>query len=147
VKKWSFFNSNLYSLDFWNSNSAINVNLSNGTASGDHADGGMLIDIKSVYGSKHNDTLIGDENNNSLVRYFGNDILSGNDGHDYIEEGGNDHMFGGSGSDRILGGLGNDMLRGDSRADRLNGGSGNDYFIYSSLEDSSINASDIIQDF
>jgi Ca2+-binding RTX toxin-like protein len=133
---------------YWSSNAAINVNLSNGTASGGHADGDTLIDIESVYGSKHNDTLIGDQFSNSFAGHIGNDYINGNGGNDYIDGGtGNDELFGGEGDDRLIGNSGNDNLQGEEGVDVLNGGFGNDTFIYASLEDSSINASDIIQDF
>ncbi|MDB2550862.1 M10 family metallopeptidase C-terminal domain-containing protein, partial [Rickettsiales bacterium] len=51
------------------------------------------------------------------------------------------------GDDYIYGSNGNDILSGKEGADTLIGGSGDDSFNYSSLEDSSINATDIIEDF
>ena len=89
------------------------------------------------------------------------DIMVANELNDYYlsttsKDSTSDTIYGGSGNDSIYGGLDNDLLYGDegddtlnggSGADILNGGSGSDSFDFSSLEDSSINAMDEIEDF
>ncbi len=61
-----------------------------------------LTSIENVFGSDHNDILIGDA---------GNNVISGQDGNDEIHGGaGNDTLAGGSGFDILYGGEGNDTL-------------------------------------
>lgn len=75
-------------------------------------------------------------------------ILDGGTGNDLINAGdGNDTVLGGEGSDDLNGGKGDDKINGEQGLDLLNGGEGNDSFDFSSLEDSSINAMDEIEDF
>ena len=59
----------------------------------------------------------------------------------------NDIITGSEFDDKLSGDSGDDVLFGGLGADILNGGQGNDSFDFSSLEDSSINASDLIEDF
>ena len=60
---------------------------------------------------------------------------------------GNNVLTGVGDSDTLIGGAGNDILHGGGGKDVLNGGSGSDSFDFSSLSDSSINATDLIEDF
>lgn len=61
--------------------SAVKVSLLSGTASG--GDGNdTLLGIEGIAGSQFNDTLVGDENFNTLIGNKGNDVLMGGDGFD-----------------------------------------------------------------
>jgi Ca2+-binding RTX toxin-like protein len=80
--------------------------------------------------------------------HYTNDIIYAKEGNDIINaNGGDDTLYGGSGDDRLYGHQGNDTLVGGTGADILNGGYGNDSFNFLSLEDSSINVTDTIEDF
>jgi hypothetical protein len=77
------------------------------------AQGDTLIGIEDVYGSSHDDFLVGDDNCN---------VLRGNRGTDVLHGGGfDDVLFGDEGEDELEGGLGND---------HLHGGAGDDTFVF-----------------
>jgi hypothetical protein len=67
------------------------VNLLTGTSSGGGYGNDTLFNIQNVMGSNHNDTLIGDDGDNSLSGGDGNDILYGH--------GGINSLSGGNGTD------------------------------------------------
>jgi Ca2+-binding RTX toxin-like protein len=79
--------------------------------------GGVATALEAV-GTKHNNTLDGNEFNNFLSGLGGADKLNG--------FGGNDTLLGGEGRDGITGHQGNDSLSGGTGNDRLTGGRGND---------------------
>jgi Ca2+-binding RTX toxin-like protein len=100
----------------------------------------------NIIGSRGNDTLTGDNGQNSFDGEFGNDVLSGggeadnlrgNEGNDTISGGlANDRLFGGTGNDSLTGDAGNDQLtgtntfsRGVSERDALVGGIGADQYV------------------
>jgi Ca2+-binding RTX toxin-like protein len=60
---------------------------------------------------------------------------------------GDDGLIGGAFGDRLEGGAGNDMIVGGGGADVLVGGAGADRFVYSSVSESTVAASDAILDF
>ncbi|MEM8592072.1 MAG: calcium-binding protein [Pseudomonadota bacterium] len=100
----------------------VSVNLFSNTAHFGTAAGDTFESIEGVFGSRHNDTLIGDDDANFLRGKLGNDRLEGGGGDDRLEGGtGNDELLGGHGSDRLNGGLGHDIL---------NGGDGIDTAVY-----------------
>lgn len=76
--------------------------------------------VTDVKGSRYNDRLAGDENDNELEGGPGNDSIYGGTG------GGDDTLLGGDGNDRLYGGIGDDALDGGVGNDRLSGGSGDD---------------------
>lgn len=82
------------------SNTAVTVNLEQGTLTGGHAGGDVIIDIESVIGSDYGDVLEGDSGANWFDGGPGNDEISGNDGDDVLE--------GSAGADRLSGGAGED---------------------------------------
>ncbi len=92
--------------------------------------------IIPIVGSYGNDSLIGNDGNDSLIGSYGNDTIDGgsgrdsifgNDGHDTLIGGsGRDSIFGNDGHDDIYGGSGNDTLRGGSGLDIILGNDGND---------------------
>lgn len=110
-----------------------------------------------MFGDDGDDILLGGEGNDDLHGGNGNDTLRGDSGYDLIQGGaGNDTLEGGSGNDVLKGDDGNDTLKGEEGNDNISGGLGidilaggvgEDSFDFSSLEDSSINASDYVEDF
>ncbi|MBU0639840.1 MAG: hypothetical protein KKB50_13310, partial [Planctomycetes bacterium] len=123
---------------FYYSGSGVDVNLVDGTATGEGND--TLIDIERVIGSQHDDTITGDANNNTLKGYGGDDTISAGDGADSIYGGegndvvdagaGNDYLYGEAGNDTLSGGAGDDYLRGDAGDDIIDGGEGYDQVSY-----------------
>lgn len=77
-----------------NSAEGVQINLLDGTASGGQAEGDILFNIENLFGSNHDDVLIGDENNNQILGNNGDDILAGN--------GGINTLFGGGGADTFV---------------------------------------------
>ncbi|RMF38564.1 MAG: hypothetical protein D6754_07230 [Alphaproteobacteria bacterium] len=122
--------------DYTGSNAGVNVDLLNGTASGGHATGDILIQIEDLIGSNKADTLAGDIKSNKLTGAGGDDtihgngaaddIFGGNGNDDLSGDGGNDKVYGGSGTNTLDGGGGNDRLFGGGGAETILGGSGND---------------------
>ncbi len=64
------------------SNAGVTVNMAEGTLTGGHADGDVLINIENIIGSGHVDTLTGDAGANSLEGGSGADRLAGGAGED-----------------------------------------------------------------
>jgi len=154
----------------------VTVNLTTSSNSGAAA-GDIFLSIENLRGSRFDDSLTGDGNNNVLEGGSGNDTLNGGGGNDtasYEHAGsgvtvslmlqGISQATGGAGNDTLsnidnLRGSGfNDTLIGDSNAniltggiggDHLTGGLGADTFRYISTLDSQPNASlrDTITDF
>jgi Ca2+-binding RTX toxin-like protein len=130
---------------YGHSATAVSVDLSAGTATGEGTD--TLINIQSVTGSNYDDTITGDARAEGLYFYTnyvgraGNDtIRSGGGTYSHMKGGyGNDTLIGsdnqtffgsdnhGPGYDLMDGGRGNDTLEGGGGpGDHLIGGSGND---------------------
>ncbi len=109
---------------YQNSSAAVLVRLHNAAAVkfGD-AEGDTLTGIEHLIGSRYNDTLAGDGEDNILKGEDGDDVLFGG------PAGGDDMMYGGNGDDRIFGGRGNDILSGGAGNDVLKGGPGEDTLI------------------
>ena len=121
--------------------SAVTVDLSAGTATGDGND--TLINIHNVIGSSHNDVITGDGNDNIIAGGAGNDSIDGGGGTNTI-----DYNYdpagvtvdlsmgtatdGWSGSDtfsniqNVIGSAHADTLTGDSNDNIIAGGAGND---------------------
>ena len=117
-----------------------------------YAEGDILASIENITGSRHNDTITGDDVPNILMGGAGDDTLSGmgqgdklhgGDGNDKLYAdavgssaddsknelhggAGDDELVGASGEDTLNGGDGNDTLNGDGGSDTLNGGAGDD---------------------
>ena len=90
------------------------MNLATGRGFRGSAEGDTFFDIENVFGSNHNDTLIGEGRANDLHGHAGNDILKG-----------------GGGVDRLFGDAGDDILQGGTGGDALDGGAGIDTADYS----------------
>jgi Ca2+-binding RTX toxin-like protein len=97
------------SVFYGDSTVGVAVNLVTGRGFGGSAQGDTLFDIENVFGSNHNDTLIGEGRANELHGLNGNDILKGG--------GGVDQLFGDSGDDILQGGTGGDALEGGAGTD------------------------------
>lgn len=94
------------------------VNLADQTATDNWGGQDTLTNIRSVRGSMLNDTLTGDDQDNSLQGEAGNDVLDGSAGRDWLEGGdGDDTLQGGIGNDGLNGGEGNDLLIGGTNID------------------------------
>ena len=97
-------------VDYFDSATAINVDLSIGTATDDGLGGtDTLVNIEEVHGSDFDDVIAGDSNANTLEGESGNDTLDGKLG--------DDKLFGSEGDDTLTGGAGNDFIDGGSGAD------------------------------
>lgn len=136
-------------IDYSNSASAVQVNLSTGTMSGgDAANDKIAGGIDGVAGSAYGDYLVGfdqqgtsaaDTYSNQFWGQGGNDTIIGKGGADYIDGGadndslsgdaGNDTIYGGTGNDWIDGGADNDVISGGTGRDTILGGTGNDYIV------------------
>ena len=94
-------------------------------ASGTGAGGDRLVNVESVIGTDHNDTLGGSQRADVLIGGGGDDILVGGDGNDRLEgNAGNDMVVGGFGNDRLDGGEGDDTLITGPTGDVFLGGFG-----------------------
>ena len=118
-------------VSYLNSDTAITVNLEDGTLDGSHTQGDVYINIEYVRGSGYGDTLVGDGGANRLDGAGGDDELWGNSGDDILEgNAGKDRLYGDDGDDELQGGSGDDVLEGGAGADQLDGGDGIDWVSY-----------------
>ncbi len=112
------------------SDAGVTINLTDNTATGGDAEGDTFDSVENLDGSRFDDFLTGDANDNRFYGGKGNETLVGlvgNAGDDYLSgQNGDDSITGGEGKDRILGGSGADMMMGDAGNDILAGGSGDD---------------------
>lgn len=95
---------------------------------------GTELAVDLLDGGEGNDTLFGNNGNDTLYGGKGDDKLNGNDYDDVLYGGeGNDYLIGASGKDKQYGDEGNDMLVTADRGENniLNGGLGKDIFIIS----------------
>jgi Ca2+-binding RTX toxin-like protein len=95
------------------SNVGVRVSLLDGIGHGGTAEGDTLVSIERLWGSAHDDVLVGNNGDNWLWGDAGNDTLKG-----------------GGGSDTLTGAENNDMLKGGGGADTLQGGTGIDTAAY-----------------
>jgi Ca2+-binding RTX toxin-like protein len=80
----------------------VTVDLANGFADDGWGDKDTLSGIENIVGSRFNDALIGDANNNRMNGRGGDDTLIGGSGDDVFNGGsGNDNMIGGDGIDFV----------------------------------------------
>jgi len=100
-------------VDYSDSGDRVRVNLTTGNGSLADAQGDTYVDVENITGSKFDDALTGNANNNWIF---------GGDGDDYIS--------GRAGNDSLYGADGDDVIEGGSGADLLSGGAGNDTVSY-----------------
>ena len=118
-------------VSYLSSDTAVTVNLADGTLEGSDTQGDVFINIENVRGSGYGDILVGDESANRLDGAGGDDELRGNNGDDVLEgNAGRDRLHGDGGNDELRGGSGDDTLEGGLGADRLYGGMGLDWVSY-----------------
>ncbi|MTI03922.1 hypothetical protein E1180_00075, partial [Roseibium denhamense] len=95
-------------------NASVSINIGNSTTErGGHAEGDRLVAVERVLGSKYNDAITGNGDENYLRGYSGNDQIRGGAGNDIIRgDAGHDIMYGGSGGDifYFVGNDGNDLI-------------------------------------
>ena len=97
-------------VDYFDSVTAINVDLSTSTVADDGLGGSdTIVNVEDVHGSDFDDVIAGDSNANTLEGELGNDTLDGKLG--------DDKLFGDQGDDTFTGGLGNDFIDGGGGAD------------------------------
>jgi Ca2+-binding RTX toxin-like protein len=96
-----------------NSAAGVVVSLASGIGIGGDAQGDTLSNIENLFGSAHDDILVGNNAANVIVGGAGNNTLKGGGGHD-----------------ELIGNLGNDTLEGGSGGDLLFGGAGIDTAVY-----------------
>ncbi|NRA87331.1 MAG: hypothetical protein HRU28_08045 [Rhizobiales bacterium] len=80
-------------ISYYDSKSAVEINLITGLGKGGDAEGDTFINIENIQGSSYDDILIGDGNDNQIYSRGGNDSIS-------IK--GNDIVSGGEGIDKII---------------------------------------------
>lgn len=124
-------------VDYSDSSTAINVNLSNWTSSGGDAQGDQFAGVDAVIGTNFDDTITGFDGEaltgvdiyyNILSGGAGNDVIDGLAGSDSIDGGAdNDTVFGGAGNDTVAGGTGNDSILGGDGNDSVGSGDGEDF--------------------
>ena len=134
-------------ISYAGSDSAVDIRLRTGHASGGHAEGDVYRDVEHVTGSAHNDRLDGADRpagedaggDNTLRGGGGDDEIYGGGGDDMLHgEAGDDALFGGAGDDALDGGAGDDTLIGGLGADRFIGGAGEDTVSYEYATDEKI---------
>lgn len=130
-------------LSYRDSNSAVNINLTAGTASGGHAQGDTFSNFELVLGSNFNDTITGKSGVNFLEGAGGADTINGVGDLNFvtfysspsavtINLGTNSHSGGHANGDSytniygVFGSIYNDNLTGDADDNELWGNTGND---------------------
>ncbi|MGH1330704.1 MAG: Hint domain-containing protein [Paracoccaceae bacterium] len=115
-------------VDYSASGAGVNVDFTNGTASGGDAAGDVITTTDGIIGSDFDDTLIGyDTENLTVGPDFFTNVLIGGDGNDSIDgRGGSDSLYGDAGDDTIFGGTGNDYIEGGTGADYIAAGADDD---------------------
>lgn len=123
-------------LSYANSLTAVNADLSTGTATGEGTD--AISGFENLTGSNLNDTLTGDGGANVIDGGANSDLVYGGAGNDTLIGGtgaGADTLYGGAdndsidagaGADLVYGGTGADSVSAGSEADTIFGGMGND---------------------
>ena len=97
---------------------AVKVSLDGVANDGVAGENDTLLGFENIWGSSHDDVLIGDGGPNKITANDGSDKIQG--------LGGSDVLLGGRQADRLEGGDGNDKLKGGDDPDVLIGGAGAD---------------------
>jgi Ca2+-binding RTX toxin-like protein len=116
---------------------------------GDAADD-TLYSIENLFGSQHDDVLVGNAQANILKGVNGEDSLLGFDGADTLYGGGDDdNLYGHNGTDTLRGDSGDDRLDGGFGRDTMHGGADADTFIWKDVTETGLNVltADRIMDF
>ena len=114
-------------VSYANSESPVVVSLLANIGTGGDAQGDTFENIENIIGSQYADTLLGDDEPNTLEGGRGKDALVGSGRNDRLYGGeGDDNLNGGAGDDTLYGGAGDDILNGGENDDTFYGGTGND---------------------
>lgn len=114
-------------LDFSDAPGPVVADIAADTITG-HGQDVVVGDHYAVLGSRHDDTLIGDDGDDELYGWDGADDLRGGPGDDRLDDSGTYFRRGTAAGDDVLdGGPGRDDLDSDDGNDRLLGGGGADY--------------------
>jgi Ca2+-binding RTX toxin-like protein len=97
------------SAHYTDSTQGVTVSLVSNEGIGGTAQGDRLISIEHLFGSHHDDLLVGNDGFNVLRGNSRNDVLKGG--------GGSDHLYGDSDDDLLIGGSGGDYLDGGDGID------------------------------
>jgi Ca2+-binding RTX toxin-like protein len=98
----------------------VKVDLIEGTGIGGYAHGDTYKNIENVQGSKFNDVIRGDNQNNILYGMEGDDTIYGEEGDDIIIGGsGNNKLFGEGGDDKVILGGGSNFAVGGEGDDTI----------------------------
>lgn len=141
-------------LRYTDSPSAVQVNLSTGIGKDGHAEGDTYINIEDIWGSRFDDILIGDEQDNKLDGHSGSDFIDGKGGIDTltfayslgvevnlktgvgkggIAEGDSyaniENINGSRYNDILIGDDNDNYIYGKTGDDKIDGGKGNDEFL------------------
>lgn len=112
--------------------SAVRADLLSPGGNTGFAAGDTYIGIEDLFGSSHNDTLLGGHDGNQIWGSDGNDVIYGRGGNDTVQGGnGIDILWGDAGVDALYGGAANDLLLGGAGADLIDGGANFDIAQYS----------------
>ncbi len=71
-------------VDYTESDAGVTVNLTTGKGTGGHAEGDTYISIEGAWGSVHDDTLIGNADNNWFIGFGADDSFDGGAGYDMV---------------------------------------------------------------
>jgi Ca2+-binding RTX toxin-like protein len=94
----------------------VNVDLAKGVGVGDYAHGDTYVNIENVRGSKFDDIITGDDQNNKLEGEAGDDVIHGGGGNDIIvDQQGRNMLYGDEGDDLILSVIGNFCFGGEGK--------------------------------
>ena len=95
--------------DYETADSPVIASLNDPSINTGHAKGDVYVSIQDIAGSRFDDILYGDYQNNGMDGWPGNDVL-----------------YGGPGNDGLSGNEGDDLLYGEADWDMIDGGSGHD---------------------
>ncbi|HEX3887320.1 MAG TPA: M10 family metallopeptidase C-terminal domain-containing protein [Phenylobacterium sp.] len=99
------------------------------------------VTIENAVGGSGDDSINGNEANNSIVGGAGNDTVMASDGADTIDGGaGQSYLRGENGDDSIQGGAGFDDINGNKGGDTIDGGTGGSDWLVGGQGDDSITA-------
>lgn len=107
----------------------VTIDLDNAVGDdGAPGEGDTTIDVESIYGTNHNDILVGNDSDNIFHGLSGNDAMYGLGGKDaFYGDEGDDFVDGGNGTDYVYGGAGDDELHAGPGGYYIDGGPGTDF--------------------
>ena len=109
-------------LAFEDTAAGVEVDLEANTSLGEGTD--TIVGFSGAWGTRGDDTILGDARPNEILGLGGDDYLDGREGNDVIRGGpGDDRIVGREDRDELFGGPGDDVLSGMAGDDRLDGGS------------------------